>query len=134
MNAIANPAPTHPRPAHRWAPVSLAVALLLFGIPIFAGGVWLIVLGGSWYYAPAGLGLIATATLLFQRDMAAVWIYLATYVGTVLWAVWEAGFDGWAQVPRLVAPTVVLVLVLLTIPVLRRRPAARPWRQTGEAP
>src|SRR5690606_31653713 len=49
-----------------------------------------------------------------------VWIYLVTFAGTLAWALWEVGFDGWAQVPRLVAPTVVLVLVLLCIPVLSR--------------
>src|SRR5690606_19243895 len=31
------------------------------------------------------------------------------------------GLDGWAQVPRLVAPTIILILVLATIPALHRR-------------
>lgn len=126
-NARVSSTTAAPRSSRRWATVALGVLLLLFGVPILAGGLWLIALGGSWYYALAGLGLIGTATLLFRRAMAAVWIYLATYVGTVIWAVWEVGLDGWAQVPRLVAPTVILILVLLTIPMLRRRPtAARP--------
>ena len=98
----------------------LAIVLVIFGVPILVGGVWLIVLGGSWYYAFAGLGLLATAYSLFHRSMAAVWVYLATFVGTVIWAFWEVGFNWWAQVPRLVAPTLILVLVLATIPTLRR--------------
>jgi quinoprotein glucose dehydrogenase len=108
------------------------VVLLVFGLPIALGGVWLIVLGGSWYYLPAGLGLLLTAFLLFRCDMAAVWVYLATYVGTVIWALWEAGLDPWAQVPRLVAPTVVLVLVLTAIPALRG-PARRTVAMVGVA-
>lgn len=103
-----------------WLVMILAVLLVLFGIPIFAGGVWLTALGGSWYYMFAGLGLLATAFFLFRLSMLAVWIYLLTFAGTLIWALWEAGLDGWAQVPRLVAPAIVLVLVLLTIPALHR--------------
>lgn len=112
-----------PQPSRRglgfWWTMLIGVVLVLFGLPIAAGGVWLIALGGSWYYLPAGIGLLATAYFLFRRDMMAVWVYLLTYIGTVIWALWEAGFNGWAQVPRLIAPTVVLLLVLSTIPMLR---------------
>jgi len=106
-----------------WAVMLLAVIVAIFGVLILAGGIWLITLGGSWYYALAGLGLLLTAFFLFRRSMAAVWIYLLTFIGTLAWALWEVGMDGWAQVPRLVAPTVILVLVLLSIPVLRRHAA-----------
>lgn len=95
---------------------------VLFGLVILAGGVWLIVLGGSWYYALAGIGLTATGLLLNWHRMGAVWIYVLTWVGTVIWAWWEVGDDWWAQVPRLVAPTVILILVLICIPALKKRP------------
>ena len=98
----------------------LAAVLVLFGLPIFAGGIWLMTLGGSWYYVFAGLGLLATAYFLIRRSMAAVWIYLLTFALTLAWALWESGLNGWAQVPRLVAPSIVLILVLLAIPGLRR--------------
>jgi len=102
-----------------WWTMLVAAILFLFGLPIAAGGAWLIALGGSWYYLLAGIGLLATSYRLFRRDRNALWAYLLTYVGTVIWALWEAGFNGWAQVPRLIAPTVVLVLVLTTLPMLR---------------
>ncbi|MFZ3582497.1 membrane-bound PQQ-dependent dehydrogenase, glucose/quinate/shikimate family [Loktanella sp. DJP18] len=98
----------------------VAAVLMIFGLPLVAGGAWLMSLGGSWYYLPAGTGLILTAWFLFRQERLAVWIYLITFAGTVIWALWEAGLDPWAQVPRLVAPTVVLVLVLTTLPALRR--------------
>lgn len=104
-----------------WAVVVLAVVLVLFGVPILAGGVWLITLGGSWYYALAGIGLLITAWFLFKHSMLAVWVYLLTFAGTLAWALWERGFNGWAQVPRLVAPTIILILVLSAIPALRGR-------------
>ncbi|QQR38527.1 membrane-bound PQQ-dependent dehydrogenase, glucose/quinate/shikimate family [Devosia rhizoryzae] len=102
-----------------WWTMLVAVILVLFGLPIAAGGLWLVTLGGSFYYLPAGIGMLLTAFFLFRREMGAVWIYLITYVATVIWALWERGMEPWAQVPRLLAPTVVLVLVLTTLPVLR---------------
>ncbi|WIY53366.1 membrane-bound PQQ-dependent dehydrogenase, glucose/quinate/shikimate family [Devosia sp. YIM 151766] len=102
-----------------WWTMFIAALLVIFGLPIAAGGLWLIVLGGSWYYLPAGIGLLLTAYFLFRRDLNAVWVYLITFAGTLIWALWEAGFNGWAQVPRLLAPSVVLVLVLTTLPMLR---------------
>lgn len=102
-----------------WWTMLVAALLVVFGLPIAAGGLWLITLGGSWYYLPAGAGLLLTAYLLFRREVAAVWVYLVVYAATVAWALWESGLDGWAQVPRLVAPTVVLLLVLSTLPALR---------------
>lgn len=104
-----------------WAVWALAAIMMLFGLPIFVGGLWLITLGGSWYYAFAGAGLLVSAWFLFRQSILAVWAYLLTFTGTVAWALWERGFDGWAQVPRLVAPTVILILVLIAVPALRGR-------------
>lgn len=117
--------PDHPasrgvgRGPARWWRILVGLVIGLFGIPIAAGGLWLIALGGSWYYLPAGIGLLLTAWFLLRGEIAGVWVYLAVYLGTLIWALWEAGMNGWAQVPRLVAPTVVLLLVLTTIPALR---------------
>ncbi|WEJ34089.1 membrane-bound PQQ-dependent dehydrogenase, glucose/quinate/shikimate family [Devosia sp. SD17-2] len=104
----------------QWWRLAVAILLVIFGIPIAAGGLYLITLGGSWYYLPAGLGLLATAYFLFRGERNAILAYAVTYGGTLLWAFWEAGLDAWAQVPRLVAPTVILLIVLSTWPSLRR--------------
>ncbi|MBE7734572.1 hypothetical protein [Devosia faecipullorum] len=39
----------------------IGVVLVLFGLPIAAAGSWLIALGGSRYYLPAGIGRLLTA-------------------------------------------------------------------------
>ncbi len=101
------------------AVIVMAVLIGLAGLALFAGGIWLVTLGGSFYYVLAGVGLLVTAGLLFRRSILALWAYLITFAGTVAWALWEVGLDGWAQVPRLVAPTVLLVLMLALIPLLR---------------
>lgn len=94
--------------------IILAIVLTLFGLALFVGGVWLIFLGGSWYYALAGAGLLMTAWLLITSPGDALPVYGLVWMATVIWAFWEVGTDWWAQVPRLVAPTVVLVLILPT--------------------
>jgi quinoprotein glucose dehydrogenase len=98
----------------------LAVLIAIAGLVIAAGGAWLLALGGSWYYLIAGIGLIATAAFMFRGSRTAIWIYAATFVFTLIWAFWEAGTDGWALMPRLLGPAILLVFVLLTFPVLRR--------------
>lgn len=106
-----------------WLIMALALLLALAGLILSGGGAYLIALGGSWYYALAGLAILATAWFLFRRSRLAVWIYLVTFAATLAWALWESGFNGWAQIPRLLAPFVVLLLVLACLPGLRRGPA-----------
>jgi quinoprotein glucose dehydrogenase len=119
--------------AGEWAVILLGVVLVVFGVPMLVLGVWLITLGGSWYYALAAIGILATAWFLFRRDVAAFWIYFVTFAATVVWALWERGLDGWAQLPRLVGPTIVMVLMLLALPVLRRRMAQERIARTAAA-
>ena len=113
------------RPARRrfasWWAVAVGCLLVLLGALIGAGGTWLIAVGGSWYYLPAGIALLLSGALMIRRDMAGVWLYLATWIVTLIWAYWEVGLNGWALAPRTVAPTIILVLVLLAIPALERR-------------
>ena len=90
------------------------------GVVLTVGGVQLAALGGSWYYLLAGLALIASGFFLVLRDVRGAWLYAATFAGTLIWAFWEKGLDGWALVPRLVGPLVLMFLVIAVLPVLRR--------------
>jgi quinoprotein glucose dehydrogenase len=111
--------PSRRRGVGEWLTILLAIVVILLGIVLGAGGIWLIALGGSWYYLLAGIGLIVSGGFMLAGSLWGVWLYLLTYVLTWIWAVWEVGFDGWPLVPRVVAPTVLGIVVLLTIPVLR---------------
>ena len=110
-----------PRSAGGWLTVVLGVLLLLIGVVLTIGGVQLAALGGSWYYLIAGLALVVSGVLIVLRDVRGAWLYAATFAGTLIWAFWEKGLDGWALVPRLVGPLVLMFLVLATLPVLRSR-------------
>ncbi|RYG35881.1 MAG: membrane-bound PQQ-dependent dehydrogenase, glucose/quinate/shikimate family [Burkholderiales bacterium] len=98
---------------------ALAGVIVLVGAVLAIGGAWLIVLDGSAYYFVAGAALVASGYYLFRLKLLGVWIYFATFGVTFLWALAEAGLDGWAHVPRLVGPLILLVLVIFTIPVMR---------------
>ncbi|MGN6157103.1 MAG: membrane-bound PQQ-dependent dehydrogenase, glucose/quinate/shikimate family, partial [Devosia sp.] len=102
-----------------WLTMLLALVILLFGLWLFVGGVWLISLGGSPYYGFAGALLIITSVLMFRGQQVAIWVYALAFLFTLIWALYESGFNGWAQVPRLLGPVIMFILVLCTTPVLR---------------
>ena len=102
-----------------------AAVLALMGVALAAGGVWLILLGGSLYYLVAGLALLTTAWLLIMRRAAALWLYAALLLGTLLWAIWEVGLDFWSLAPR--GDVLVPVGVWLLLPFIASHlaPASR---------
>lgn len=109
-----------------WLTVILGVVIGLIGTVLLLGGARLAMLGGSLYYLIAGAALVGSGVFLVLRRAAGVWLYLAVYVATLVWAVWEVGLNGWALVPRVVAPTVLLAFVLLSLPVVRPGQGPRP--------
>ena len=101
-----------------WSVGILGGVIALIGIILALGGAELIAAGGSWYYLFAGLALIVAGLAIAQRKLLGAWIYAGAFVVTALWAFWEVGLNGWALVPRLVGPLVLLLLVILSLPVL----------------
>lgn len=80
--------------------VGILVCLIL-GLIMAGGGIKLITLGGSWYYLFAGLALLATAALLFQRRTLALGVYAVFFVISLLWALWESGLQWWPLAARM---------------------------------
>ena len=118
-------------PPRRGALLSVvAVVAGLLGLAAVGGGAWLIALGGSCYYAAAGLTLLGTAVLLWRRSAHALHLFAALVLGTLLWAVVEIGFDWWQLVPR---GDVVFLLgtVMILPPVVRRLGSGRWWPTAG---
>jgi quinoprotein glucose dehydrogenase len=104
----------------------LGILFAAIGLVLAIGGAWLAWLGGSIYYLPAGLGMIGSGVLLMRGRHSGAWLYLAVYALTLAWAVWEAGLYGWALVPRVIAPSVLLILLVLVLP--RLLPGRWSWR------
>lgn len=120
------------RPINRahWAVFALGAAALLIGVILFVGGVQLISLGGSWYYAIVGALLSWASWPLMQRRILGAWVYGGAFLLTLLWALWEVGLQGWPLLPRLLGPFVILLLVILSLPVLEPARGKR-WRLYG---
>jgi len=78
----------------------VAVLAGLLGLPLLAAGVWLVTLGGSVFYAVYGLALAVIAMLLWRRRRCGAWALVLLALPTLAWALWEAGLDGWALLPR----------------------------------
>lgn len=77
-----------------------ALFAALCGLYLLIGGVWLVAIGGSRYYPIAGLVMLVVAGLLWRSKRAALWLYAALLLATMIWGVWEVGFDFWALTPR----------------------------------
>ncbi|WP_404421208.1 glucose/quinate/shikimate family membrane-bound PQQ-dependent dehydrogenase [Thalassospira australica] len=92
--------------------------LALIGLALGAGGVWLIMLGGSWYYALAGLAFLVAAVLSFTKRPAVLPFYAVFMIASLGWAVWEVGFDWWQLGPR--GGLIVLIGLWMAMPVYRK--------------
>ncbi|TPG46185.1 glucose/quinate/shikimate family membrane-bound PQQ-dependent dehydrogenase [Rhodanobacter glycinis] len=100
---------------------------VLLGLALATGGAYLLVLGGSFYYLLAGLGMAVTGALSIVRRSQAMWLYALVLLGTTAWALIEVRLDWWQLLPRL---DVVFALALwLWLPFvnagLRRSPDGR---------
>jgi len=110
--------PDVPSKARHWQLIVFGVLLSVVGLILLVRGATLMALGGSWYYAIAGLLLLASGVLLVKARMEAVWIYAVAFVGTILWALWEVGLSFWPLVPRLAPVLVLAFLFALAFPIL----------------
>lgn len=95
-----------------------ALVFLLIGAALGAGGVWLAVLGGSWYYILAALGFLITSYFLFRKRASALLVYAILVIGTLGWAIWEIGLDWWQLAPR--GGVIMLLGLWLLTPWIRR--------------
>jgi quinoprotein glucose dehydrogenase len=84
-------------------------------VTLLFGGVWLTYLGGSFYYAMAGMLLLASGIAFCLGRPLGFYLYATAFVITLLWSLWEAGLNGWALTPRLAGPLVLMVVALLLV-------------------
>lgn len=104
----------------------LGLALLATGLFFSVGGARLAALHGSLYFLSAGIVIVAAAIQFIRRKSSAVLVYGAAFVGTLLWALADAGLDFWPLVSRLMLPTGLMLLALLAWPALRKAETGKP--------
>ncbi len=110
--------------------ISLIVGVLTFlaGAELIWGGTQLLAVGGTGYYLAAGVALLLCALGIVRRQRWSFPLYGLLLLVTWGWALSESGLDGWALVPRLVAPAAWGLLLLAT---RRRSGAMSPWWIAG---
>ncbi|UPG90514.1 membrane-bound PQQ-dependent dehydrogenase, glucose/quinate/shikimate family [Luteibacter aegosomaticola] len=115
------------------AAVLVGILLSLAGLGLAGGGFYLISLGGSWFYAPAGLALAAAGIGLALRRAWSLWVALALLAVSVIWALAEVGLDFWQVFPRIIVFLIVALLTTIASPILRKKSGgtALPCRVAG---
>ncbi|GKW79507.1 hypothetical protein FJMB80015_17360 [Enterobacter hormaechei] len=113
----------NPRPLGWLGPWCLlvGVVLLVTGLFFAIGGFKLASLGGSWYFLIAGVFTLLSAIQFFRRKSSAVGLFALVFLGTLIWAFFDAGPDFWPLVSRLMVPAGLMVLAAATWPALRKR-------------
>jgi quinoprotein glucose dehydrogenase len=89
-----------------------AIVILLTGAALFAGGIMLVANSGSVYYVVAGGALSLSGVMVWRRDRRATAIYAALLVATLIWSIYEIGFNVWGLLARLGAPCVLGIPLL----------------------
>ena len=111
------------------APLSLPTRLwlLLLSLLIGAAGLFLTVFGyrllvlhGSAYFIVCGVVLLLSAVQLIRARTSAVALFGLAYIGSIGWAVMDAGLAFWPLMSRLQLLTVLMIAVTLSLPALRR--------------
>jgi len=99
--------------------VAVAIALTVIGLALLSGGIWLLLIGGSCYYALSGLVFVGTATAIVRRRAVSYGLFACLIGATLIWGVAEVGLDWWQLLPR--GNLVVVIGGLMLVPWLARR-------------
>ncbi|HST44277.1 MAG TPA: PQQ-binding-like beta-propeller repeat protein, partial [Luteimonas sp.] len=124
---------TPPEHVRRWPLTLLCVLIAVVGVVLAAGGGWLAVEGGSWYYLLAGMAMLVSAALMWRSRAAGAWVFWVLLVATVGWTAWESGLDYWRWVPRLGLMVLLALCVALVLPGLAGAPSRRVSRALAGA-
>lgn len=90
-----------------------SIILLIVAAALILLGTQLVLAGGSPYYLVVGGTALVCAWFLRTGDTKGAKLYSLMLAGTALWALWESGLDGWALMPRIFAPAVLGLWLLV---------------------
>ena len=108
-----------PMIAKAWL-IVLGVVLILAGLAFAAGGAKLASLGGSWYFLISGILIIISGLLVVMRKPAGALLFGLVTIGTVIWALWDAGLVFWPLISRLLTFGFGAAVVAASYPLMRK--------------
>ena len=97
---------------------ALGIVFFLVGVVVGAGGAWLALIGGTLFYFLLGVALIVSGALVVAGSALGLWAYAATLLLSLVWALWEVGFDWWQLAPR--GGLLVILGLILAVPAMAR--------------
>ncbi|WP_150785741.1 glucose/quinate/shikimate family membrane-bound PQQ-dependent dehydrogenase [Pseudomonas fluorescens] len=112
----------------KWLLLGLGVLIALIGLGLAGGGGYLISLGGSAYFLLMGLAMLVSGLMIARRKPHGAWLYGLALILTAIWAVWDAGFEYWPLVSRVLTFAVIGLVVALIYPTLVRASGAAAGR------
>ena len=111
-------------PGHRSVLAICGSLIALFGVLIAIVGAFSSLDSGT-FLQLAGCGLVLSGALLARRHVAGAWTYLAVFAATLAWSLHDAGLGGSSVSYRIFGPIIMLVMLALLMPALRRWSRAR---------
>ena len=97
----------------------LGLICIVLGLWLAYRGSVLLSLGGSSYYVIAGVFLLLCGLLLWIRRIFAAYLYAVFFVGTIVWAIFDAGFTFWPLAARTGFFGVLGFFIALSVPLLK---------------
>lgn len=97
---------------YRWI---IFIIFIAFGLYFSTLGGYLVSLGGSPFYLFTGVMLLIVAFYFWKQKKITLLLFNLLFLATIIWSIWESGFDFWALAPRL---DIIFVLGLLLLPFL----------------
>lgn len=98
--------------------------IALFGVVLTAVGTFSSLNSGP-FLQFAGCGLILSGGLLAWRHVAGAWTFMAVFAATLAWSLNNAELGGSSVPYRILGPIIMLVMLALLMPALRRWSRAR---------
>ena len=75
---------TSSRGASRLFACIVGLIVALAGLTLGGGGLYLALLGGSWYYLIAGVGMLLAGVQLWRGRLSGAWLYALVFIGSFL--------------------------------------------------
>lgn len=98
--------------------IVLSTVVLVIGVVLTGGGIWLAALGGTWGYIVLGALLVISGLLLLSSRKGGLVVYGAAMLFALGWGVQEVGLYWWGLAPR--GGLIVLLGLFLLLPPMVR--------------
>lgn len=71
--------------------LAIAWCVAILGGFFAVAGAVLLSLSGSPYYLTAGIAMVASGAFIGRGSPSGLWLFVAVWVSTLIWALWEVG-------------------------------------------